>query len=179
MCSTVRTSGPPRAQDLRRTPIWTLDRVGSRCRSIEPLHLVPRRRDFDRMKRRQLFAWNEHGDGSGLAGLALNEPALMQRHDHAVDGRRRDAKKLLKVAFRGRPPAERRVRVDEGEVLPLGGGDRDRHVVPSVIRCSAVGLRYRVELDFASRISRNNGVHESVAVAHLFDLRLRRYLTQF
>ena len=76
--------------------------------------LVPRRRDFDRLERRQLFGWNEQCDASCLPRLALDKTARVQSHDHAMDGRRRDAKEILKVAFRWRPAMQGGIRVDEG-----------------------------------------------------------------
>jgi len=69
-----------------------------------PSPLVPRRRDFDRLERRQLFGWNEQRDTSRLAGPPLNEAAVVEGHDHAMDRGRRHVKELQKVAL-GRRPA--------------------------------------------------------------------------
>ena len=116
--------------------------------------LVPRRRDFDRLERRQLFRGNEQPDAAGLPGLPLNEAALMKRHDHAMDRGRRDAEEILKVMFRRRPTVQGDIRVDEGQVLALSRGEGDRHAVRSVIRCLAEGPR--CTYDTASNWTRAN-----------------------
>ena len=98
---------------------------------------------------------NEQGDTSGLPRLALNEPALVERDDHAMDGRRRDAEEVLKVTLGRRAAVQHRVGVDEGQVLTLRRGEWDRHAGSSVIRYVAGGpamhLRYRVDLEESER----------------------------
>ena len=71
--------------------------------------------------------------------MALNEPPVVERHDHAVDGGRRDPEEVLKVTLGRRATVQYRVGVDEGQVLPLRRGEGDRHAGPSVIRCVAEG----------------------------------------
>jgi hypothetical protein len=51
------------------------------------------------LERRQLFGWNEQRDAPGLPGLPLNEAASVERHDHAMNGGRRDAEEILKIAL--------------------------------------------------------------------------------
>ena len=85
--------------------------------------LVPRRSDFDRLERGELIRRQQEADGPGLSGNPCNQAALFQRHDHAVDGGRRDLEELLKIRFGGRGPVEQRIRVDEGQVLALCCGE--------------------------------------------------------
>ncbi len=105
------------------------------------LILVPRRRDFDRLKRRQFIGRNQQGDAAGLAGHPLDEPPLVERDDHAMHSGRRDAEEVQEVALRRRATVQGRVGMDERQVLPLRRGERDRHAVRSVIRCVAEGPR--------------------------------------
>ena len=87
--------------------------------------------------------------------MTLNESALVERHDHAMNGRWGDAEEVLKVTLGRRATVEHRVRVDEGQVLTLRRGKGDRHAVSSVIRYVAEGpamhLRYRVDLEERER----------------------------
>jgi hypothetical protein len=107
-----------------------------RCDLRRPT-LVPRRRGFDRLKWRQLVRRDQERDAARLTGHAGDEPACVQRDDHAMDGRWRHAKEGLEIDFRGRAPVQRAVGVDKSQVLALRGGKRDRQCRHDVISSGA------------------------------------------
>ena len=68
---------------------------------------------------RQGIGIDEDPYGSRSSGCALDEAVSLERKDHLMNGGRRHAEVTLQVGF-GRWPAQHdRVRMDEGEILPL------------------------------------------------------------
>lgn len=77
----------------------------------------------------ELLGWDKQRDAAGLTGVPLNEPPVMQGHDHPMNGGRRDAEEILKVALGRRLAVQGGIGVDERQVLALERGARDRHAV--------------------------------------------------
>ena len=74
------------------------------------------------LKIRKLITFQQELDRPARAGSALNEPALLKRDDHVVDGRGRHPEVALHVGFSGRDAVDFSVVVDESQVLTLCRG---------------------------------------------------------
>ncbi|MBM3818467.1 MAG: hypothetical protein FJW14_05540, partial [Acidimicrobiia bacterium] len=71
--------GAPAAVDSWQPGAFTMRRFAPVEGRVGQVGLVPRRRDFDRLKRRQFIGRNQEGDAAGLAGHPLDEPTLVER----------------------------------------------------------------------------------------------------
>jgi len=49
----------------------------------------------------------------------LNQPSLLERHNHLMNGWGRDSEVYLHIGFGGRSPVNLRVVIDEGQKLSL------------------------------------------------------------
>ena len=85
-------------------------------------------RRIDRLECRELLGWDKQRDAAGLTGVPLDEAAVVQGHDHPMNGGRRDAEEVQEVALSRRSAMQSRVGVDERQVLALERGEGDRHV---------------------------------------------------
>lgn len=92
----------PLARKLLRQLLICVDRAGERLLQIGQLR--PRQ---------------PKPDGAGGTWLTLDQSARVERLDHLMDDRRRDAKEALQIRFGRRPPVDLRVVVDVREILPL------------------------------------------------------------
>ena len=60
---------------------------------------------------------DEYGDGSRSGRSSRDQSGLLERQDHLVHRRRRDAKEARDVGLRRRAPIYGRIGVGEGEIL--------------------------------------------------------------
>jgi len=120
MLSPTRMSARSRTSDLG-TPRRPQSQIGRH-------RLGTCRRDTDRLECRELLGWDKQRDSAGPTGVPLDEPAVVQGHDHPMNGGRRDAEEIQEVALSRRSAMQSRVGVDERQVLALERGESDRHV---------------------------------------------------
>ena len=101
------------------------------------------------LKPRNLVHRENQPYAPALARSTPEEPTLLQRHNHAMHRGRRHVKEPLHVSLRGSYPMERRVCLDEGQVLPLKVSElrfrsrralarHDRGVTPPVLLTLAI-----------------------------------------
>jgi transposase len=92
----------------------------------------------------------------------MDQPGALEGKNHLVDRWRADAEVALQIGFGRRPAEHLRVGMDEGEILPLLGGEADSgsgethagrliHPFRLTFEGAAMNVRYRVELSQAER----------------------------
>lgn len=85
-----------------------------------------------------MLGQHEHLDAAWYSGLTPDQACALQRQNHLMDGRRRDAEAVLDVGFGGGPEVDARVGVDEGQILTLLGREAGllfaRHLIHLLIR---------------------------------------------
>jgi len=95
-------------------------------------------RCIDRLECRELLGWDKQRDAAGLTGVPLDEAAVVQGHDHPMNGGWRDAEEVPKVALSRRSAVESGVGVDERQILALERGESDHAVCCGGPRCPTI-----------------------------------------
>jgi hypothetical protein len=84
-----------------------------------PVLLGPLHSGFDGLKFGQNIRVDAKSDASRDAGLSADQALAFEGEHHLVDGRRRDGEEALHVGFGGRSSHDKRVGVNEGQILTL------------------------------------------------------------